>query len=47
MDIHSKKVSSTLRTLRQSDVYIYIYVYICICICIPALASTDDSQASK
>lgn len=28
MDIHSKKASSTLRTLRQSDVYVYICIYI-------------------
>lgn len=28
MDIHSKKASSTLRTLRQSDVYVCICIYI-------------------
>lgn len=43
MDIHSKKASSTLRTLRQSGVYVYIYM--CVYVYVPPLpSSTDDSK---
>lgn len=47
MDIHSKKASSTLRTLRQSDVYVYICIYICIPLYHPWTIHKPPSEKRK